>query len=96
MKVESRNENPVVLNHYVCNVCGCDSIWTKDHMHIERSVGKGYSGYEVYFITCSDECRDKCREVFIAWLSSYGGWSENSASENYDLYVLPSRNKTMS
>lgn len=87
MKVKAYNSNPVIKAAYQCSICGLYRCWTDQHRYIERAVGSGYYGYEVVFITCSEECRAKQRQVFINWLSQFEGWSEKSAAQNFDLYI---------
>jgi len=87
MKAVTNNTNPQQRPQYRCNVCGMYYSWSDDHRAIERSVGKGYSGYEVDFITCSDKCRESAREVFITWLAGYDGWDRKSAADNWDKYI---------
>jgi hypothetical protein len=70
-----------------CNVCGSESLWTADHGHIERGVGTGFAAYEIAFIICSQECREKTRPFFISWLSAFDGWTKKKATENYDKFV---------
>lgn len=73
--------------HHRCNICSSYLPWSDNHWAIERPIGKGYAGYEVDFITCSDKCRESAREVFIEWLSGYDGWDRRKAAENWDKYV---------
>lgn len=87
MKAIRGTNNPVERPQYRCNVCGMYYSWSDSHRTIERPVGKGYAGYEVDFITCSDKCRESAREVFITSLSAYDGWDRQKAAENYDKYV---------
>lgn len=90
MKVATTNPSPIDADDHRahrCNVCGSVKYWTKDHRQVERPVIDGHHGYEIYFITCSDECREDAREIFIQWLSGYDGWDIQSAAENYDKYV---------
>lgn len=87
MKVASHNEDPRERQHYTCNVCGMEYPWSEDHHVIERGVGTGYQAYEVNFITCSDICREKAREIFIKWLSKYDGWNKKKATENWDKHI---------
>jgi len=87
MQVASFNNTPDAKTLYQCNVCGLFRSWSESHRHIERPVGHWYFGYEVYFITCSNECRNKQREVFIEWLSKYDGWTRKAAESNFDQYI---------
>ena len=90
MKLATINDSPVDSGDkraHTCNVCGSVKFWTDDHRHVERPVGKGAHGYEIYFITCSDECRKEARDIFIEWLASKDGWDKKKATENYDLYI---------
>lgn len=97
MKVIVNNPNPIdASDHHAhkCNVCGSVKFWTEDHKHIERPVCKGIYGHEVYFITCSDECRKDARDIFIKWLSEYDGWDIKKATENYDKYIANDQEET--
>lgn len=71
---------------HTCNVCDSISSWTDGHRYVERMVGKGYRGYEVQFVTCSDDCRksNEYKEKYIKWLGSKECWSKKSAEENFD------------
>lgn len=41
---------------YDCSVCEKGFFWRAGAGYYEKSVGKGYAGYEVQFYCCSREC----------------------------------------
>ena len=72
--------------YYQCDVCNKTDKWTDTHQHIERTVGFGPAGWEVQFITCSDECRNSeiFESSFVNWLSKFPRWGNKSAQANFN------------
>ena len=76
--------NGVGKNAYECSICGNVDFWTEEHSYIERPVGIGYKGYEIYFYACSKNCRNSDYEKkYVDWLSKHSGWTKKSALINF-------------
>jgi hypothetical protein len=63
MHVAYINKNePKPAIQYKCNVCGLYFGWRKESSYYEKSVGKGYDGYDAQFVLCSDKCHKEAIE----------------------------------
>jgi hypothetical protein len=60
MTVAWRNpQEPIVVPHFICNVCENDYAQNPESGANEIVVGTGIRAYETYFYTCSVECYQK-------------------------------------
>lgn len=53
-------QETIEARKHTCNVCGYYGVWSQSWGYYEWPVGTShYNAFEVQFVLCSDECREK-------------------------------------